>query len=407
MPETDVNALLRDISAIGRDAKRGGFSRHVFDDSDMQLREWFTEHSRRLGLDVEHDRNGNIWAWWGAPGDDAVVTGSHLDSVPGGGELDGPLGVASALAAVGRLQTDGWRPTRPFAVTMFAEEEGSRFGAACLGSGLLAGSLDPARVAALTDRDGMTFAEAASRIGLDPRHLGRDDAALRRIGAFVELHVEQGRALIDLGAGIGIGTSILAHGRWRFEFHGQGNHAGATRMADRADPLVAASRTAIAVRDIARLRDRDAPSRCTVGRIEPVPGGTNVIASRVAMWLDLRGEGDADAKTLLDAASAAAQDAAAIEGCTVTIIEESYSGRVDFSPELNERLRRSLGEGVPMLPTGAGHDAGVLSAKVPTAMLFVRNPTGVSHAPEETAEPADRTAGTLALARVLQDLDDA
>ena len=112
---------LAEIAEVGRDHRRGGYSRHLWQAADLELRSWFVERAERLGLQVETDRNGNLWAWWGQPGPDAVVTGSHLDSVPGGGAYDGPLGVVSSLEAIGRLQASGFVPTRPCAVLMFAE----------------------------------------------------------------------------------------------------------------------------------------------------------------------------------------------------------------------------------------------------------------------------------------------
>lgn len=403
---TDVNALLAEIRDVGRDSHRGGYSRHVFDAAECELREWFIERATRLGLDVERDRNGNLWAWWGRPGSNALVTGSHLDSVPGGGECDGPLGVATALAAVADLKDAEWQPRRPFAISVFAEEEGSRFGVACLGSRLMTGSLDPLRVAALTDRDGQSFADVARAAGLDPRHIGPDPASVARIGHFIEVHIEQGRGLAECNAPIGVASSILAHGRWRLEFVGQGNHAGATRMRDRADPVVAAAHTVVLARDLALRADEANPTRATVGRFEPVPGGTNVIASRAAMWLDLRGETHDIARSLFEEVAATAQLIAADEGCTVDIREESYSDRVDFDATVRDRLAAVLGK-APILATGAGHDAGILSAHVPTGMLFVRNPTGVSHAPDEQADPADRQRGTAALVRAIQGFDQA
>ncbi|QKJ21271.1 allantoate amidohydrolase [Microbacterium hominis] len=391
-------AGLDEIVDVGRDASRGGYSRHVWAAPELELREWFVARAAAVGLDVETDRNGNIWAWWGAPGRDAVVVGSHLDSVPGGGEFDGPLGVVSALDAIALLQAEGVRPTRPCAVVVFAEEEGSRFGVACLGSRLLTGAISADRARALTDADGVSFAEAAAAHGLDPRRVGRDDEALARIGVFIELHVEQGRGLIDLGGPLAVASSILAHGRWRIDFTGEGNHAGATRMGDRRDPMVAAARGILAIRDAARADDR-----ATVGRIEAVPGGTNVIPSRVSTWLDARSDLDGDARALVAEITARAQEAAAAEGCEARVIEESWSGQVVFDPALRDRLAASLG-GVPALPTGAGHDAGVLAGHVPTAMLFVRNPTGVSHSPEEHATLDDCVAGVVALTEVLRGL---
>ena len=388
------------IADVGRDRVRGGYSRHLFEPADLELREWFVERAIRIGLDVETDRNGNLWAWWGTPGPNAVVTGSHLDSVPGGGAFDGPLGVVSALDVVARLKSAGVVPSRPVAVLVFAEEEGSRFGVACLGSRLMTGAIDVHSARALTDAAGVTLAEAASAAGVDPAHLGRDDEALARIGVFVELHVEQGRGLVDLGAPVALASSILAHGRWRITVTGEGNHAGATPMARRRDPVVAAARAIVAVHDAAL----DSPgSRATVGRLSVVPGGTNVIASSVTAWLDARAATDALTRGLVDEIRRRVDDAVADSGCSVAVAAESWSDLVEFDPDLAAGFSGTLG-GVPLLASGAGHDAGVLAAHVPSAMLFVRNPTGVSHSPEEFAEQGDCDAGVDALESLLRSL---
>lgn len=395
---TDALALLSEIDDIGRDARRGGYSRHVFDTAERDLRDWFTERAEGLGLDVRVDRNANIWAWWGAPGPDAFVTGSHLDSVPGGGAHDGPLGVVSALEAVARLKESGFIPTRPVAVVVFAEEEGSRFGIACLGSRLLSGAISSARAAELTDRDGHRFRDVARDAGFAAP--GRDAEALAQIGVFVELHVEQGKGLIELDAPVAVGSSILEHGRWRLDVRGQGNHAGTTAVADRRDPMLPAAAAVLAARTAAARRTG---ARATIGRIEPIPGGTNVIASRVAAWLDVRADSEADTREIVAEVSAALAEAAAAEGCSAEVVEESYSGEVRFDPRLRDRIAGALG-GVPILPTGAGHDAGVLAAHVPTAMLFVRNPSGVSHAPVEGADDAAVRAGVDALVQTMREL---
>ncbi|WP_213816095.1 allantoate amidohydrolase [Glaciihabitans sp. dw_435] len=408
-------AGLDEIRGVGRDARRGGYSRHAWQPAELELRDWFVERAVRQGLDVDVDRNGNIWAWWGARGDNAVVTGSHLDSVPGGGAYDGPLGVVSALDAIARLQATGFVPTRPCAILVFAEEEGSRFGIACLGSRLMTGAIDPDRARALTDSDGISLAEAVSNAGIDASSLGEDAAALARIGVFVELHVEQGRGLIDLASPVAVASSILAHGRWKLLFTGEGNHAGATRMQDRRDPMVAAARSIVEIRDAAAASEG---LRATIGRIDAVPGGTNVISSTVSTWLDARAVTDAETSALVADITARVTDAAAAEGCGVVIAQESWSGSVSFDPALRDRLVGALsgtsgpsGTGgpsgtlpIPVLPTGAGHDAGVLASRVPTAMVFVRNPTGVSHSPQEFASLDDCLEGVVALERVLRDL---
>lgn len=395
-------SLLAEIADIGRDPVRGGYSRRVFDPAELELRVWFTNRATALGLTVEVDANSNLWAWWGAPGPDAVVTGSHLDSVPGGGAFDGPLGVVSALAAVGRLRVAGFAPDRPFAIAVFAEEEGSRFGVACLGSRLTTGAISPERALALIDSDGVTFGAALAAAGGDPALVGRDDTTLARIGCFVELHVEQGRDLVDRGEPVAVATSILAHGRWRIRLTGQGNHAGTTPMPDRHDPVVALASAILAARRRAAAPLAEG-ARATVGRITVVPGGTNVIASVAEGWLDVRAGGEAEVRALVAAVADDAREAAHAEGCELDFIEESFAPEVVFDPVLRDRLAAVLG-GVPAIPTGAGHDAGVLAAEVGTAMLFVRNPSGVSHAPAESADDDDCEAGVDALERVLREL---
>ena len=392
-----VASLLAEIADVGTDPRRGGYSRPGYSTAEHELREWFVAHGSRRGLDVETDRNGIIWAWAGGPGDHAVVTGSHLDSVPGGGAFDGPLGVASALVAFDQLATRGVSG-RPRAIAVFPEEEGSRFGVACLGSQLMTGVVATERALGLKDVDGTTFAEACRTAGLDPHGVGVDTAALARIDTFVELHVEQGRGLVDLHRPVAVASSILGHGRWRITIDGEGNHAGTTLMGDRRDPMVAAAQVVVAV----QARARATPgARATVGRLVPTPGGTNVIASRVDLWLDVRHPDGATAHALVEEIREIASRLAANEGCAATVVEESYSPTVDFDGGLRDELVEVLGD-APVLGTGAGHDAGVLKDHVRTAMLFVRNPTGVSHSPSEHVEAEDAEAGASALADSLE-----
>lgn len=398
-----VAGLLKDISDVGRDTSRGGYSRPVFSTAEADLRTWFIEQAGRRGLDVHTDANGIIWAWWDTAAGvrtDAVATGSHLDSVPGGGEYDGPLGVASALVAVDLLKARNFRPRRPLALAVFPEEEGSRFGVACLGSRLLTGELNANKARNLKDPDGNTYADVAAANGQDPRFIGADYEALQQLGMFVELHVEQGRGLIDLNQPVAIGSSILGHGRWKLGIAGEGNHAGTTLMKDRRDPMIAAAKVMVSIRDTAR-KYKDA--RATVGRVQPVPGGTNVIASRVDLWIDVRHPEDPVTAALVEAIGLNAQVLAAEEGCTAVLGAESLSPTVHFDAGLRDRLQKLL-PSAPVLDTGAGHDAGVLAAHLPTAMLFVRNPTGISHSPDELVEDRDAEAGALALADSLAGL---
>jgi N-carbamoyl-L-amino-acid hydrolase len=389
--------LWRTLTPIGRDPATGGYHRYAWTEPELACREWFTFAAGERGLTVETDNNGNLWAWLGDPeAGDAVVTGSHFDSVPCGGAYDGPLGIVSGLLALDVLAQRGVRPQRPIAVAAFAEEEGSRFGTACLGSRLLTGAIDPERAAGLRDRDGVTLIEAMLAGGADPTRLGADPQRLARIGAFVELHIEQGRAL---AAPVGVANAIWPHGRWRLDFTGEGNHAGTTRMVDRHDPMLTFAFTVLAANTEARLRGGHA----TIGRVAAAPNATNAIASSVAAWLDARAPEQSTLDGLVDAVRALAQDRAAGDGTAMTMAAESLSPVTEFDAGLRDRLAGLLG-GAPVLPTGAGHDAGVLAARVPTAMLFVRNPTGVSHAPAEAATDEDCSAGVVALADVLEEL---
>lgn len=397
----DVVELLGEIADFGRDPVRGGYSRHVYEPAELELREWFRRTSAGLGLEVETDRNGNIWAHWGPTGAGTIAIGSHLDSVPGGGAYDGPLGVASSLAAVSALMEEGFVPARPVTVAAFGEEEGSRFGIACLGSKLMTGAIPGATVAALTDEAGVTYAEACRADGIDPAGLGRDEERLASLAAFVELHVEQGVGLADLDSPVAVASSVLAHGRWKLVFSGEGNHAGATRMRDRRDPVAAMAAAVLAAQRIASAHDGADAARATIGRLTPIPGGTNVIASRVDAWLDVRGDTDPQTRALLEEIVEASHTAAKEHGCSLEVTEESYVSTVHFDADLQQRLTGTLG-GVPVLATGAGHDAGILAAEIPTAMLFTRNPTGVSHSPYETATDEDCRAGARALTEVVR-----
>jgi beta-ureidopropionase / N-carbamoyl-L-amino-acid hydrolase len=396
--------LWKQLLPAGRDDDTGGYRRYSWTLADAACRDWFARTATGLGLRTECDRNGNLWAWWGRPGSGpAIVTGSHLDSVPDGGAFDGPLGIVSAFAAIGQLASEGFRPAKPMAVAAFTEEEGARFGVACLGSRLAIGAVDPEAARELRDGDGVTLAEAMLAAGRDPALIGSDDELLADIEAYIELHIEQGSALAGLGSAIGVADGIWPHGRWRCDFTGRADHAGTTRLPDRRDPMLPFAATALAARQAAA----DLGALATFGKVIAEPGAANAISSAVHAWLDARAPDEAVLERLVGAVKAAARGAAAEHGVSLVIKRESFTPVVRFDAGLRDRLVGVLaaaGVPAPVLATGAGHDAGVLAARVPTAMLFVRNPSGVSHSPVEHAEPEDCAAGVAALAAVLADL---
>ncbi|MCW2644063.1 MAG: putative amidohydrolase [Pseudonocardiales bacterium] len=383
-----------DLIAVGRDPSTGGYRRLAWTRTDHDLREWFSAAADSRGLDVTVDRCGNQWAWWGDPdANPGVVTGSHLDSVPDGGAYDGPLGVIAAFAAVDVLRGNGFAPARPLGIVNFCDEEGARFGIACAGSRLLTGALAPDRALALRDKDGVTMAEALVTAGRTTS-IGRDDEALARVGAFVELHVEQGRGLAERESPVAVASAIWPHGRFRAELPGEANHAGTTRLSDRVDPTLAYARLILAARESAQRHGAVA----TCGKVRIDPNGVNAIPSLVTAWIDSRGPVGDDVRAVVAELTALAESAGG------TLTEESWTDATTFDTDLRKRLSHALGE-PPVLDTGAGHDAGILAAHgIPTGMIFVRNPTGVSHSPAEFAERDDCLAGVTALTTVLADL---
>lgn len=384
--------LLAQIETIGREPTTNGYRRFSWTAADAELRRWFASQATSRALSLEVDRNGNLWAYRGEPAPGEVVAvGSHLDSVRDGGQFDGPLGIASAFAALDLMRAQGVNPQRPLAVVGFVEEEGARFGVACLGSRMAAGLIESEKAAELSDGEGVTWAEAMVGAGLDADSIGSDQPRLEQLHCFVELHIEQGRALDPAGAAVGVGTEIWPHGRWRFVFEGEANHAGTTAMDDRHDPMPVLAETILQVTQDARRIG----ARATFGRLLVEPNGINSIPSLVTGWLDAR----APNQDLLDEV---ARSLHSQPGITVTV--QSSSPAVHFDPALRGRVKDVL-PSLPQIPTAAGHDAGIFAgAGIPTTMLFVRNRSGISHSPKEHADPADIEAGVEALARVITHL---
>jgi len=383
------------LSLIGGDPT-GGYHRFAFSAADTHLRSWFRSEAERRGLTFEVDCNTNMWAWTDPAAVRVVGTGSHLDSVPGGGAFDGPLGVVSAFLALDLLgqRMEGLPPV---AVVAFTEEEGGRFGVACLGSKLATGDLSPETARSLRDGEGVELARAAAQAGFDPSSFRPDPERLDRLGCFIELHCEQGRALRQP---VGLASAVWPHGRWRYTFNGEANHAGTTRLADRRDPMLAAA----ALMTSARIGAQTAGAVATVGRIAAHPNATNGIADRVDVWLDARAPDEAGLDALVDSVDRVVYAACREHEVDLRQTRESYLSEVRFDAALNRRLQGVLGEATPVIPTAAGHDAAVLAGHLPATMLFVRNPTGASHTPHEHVDIDDCIAGVEALAEAIEAL---
>lgn len=352
---------------------------------------------REAGMSVRRDAVGNLIGRAEAARPDAgtLILGSHLDTVRDAGKYDGALGVLVAIAVVsGRYL--------PFAVEViaFADEEGLRFQTTYLGSRALAGTLDPAALAA-ADQDGVTVATAIRAFGGDPDHLA---AARRRPDAllgYVEVHIEQGPVLEALNLPVGIVTAIAGQTRIAVEFAGEAGHAGTVPMELRRDALCAAADLVLAVEETARTL---AGLVATVGRLAVEPGAGNVVPGRAALTIDVRHAEDAVRTTAADAIAARALEIARRRGIELAWRVVQATPAVSCAAGLTEALAAAVaaaGHPVHRLPSGAGHDAVALAAIAPVALLFVRCQGGVSHHPAEAVTAADVAAAVAVLDRLL------
>jgi beta-ureidopropionase / N-carbamoyl-L-amino-acid hydrolase len=379
----DLARRLTALEPIGLDER--GTTRLAWTPEDEAAGEWFAGHAEEVGLQVQIDPAGNRWAvpdaplpWWGV--------GSHLDSVRSGGRYDGALGVCAGFALAEHA---------PVAVIAFADEEGARFNTPTFGSRALTGALDPT-VLERRDDDGVRLADAMTAVGVDPGGIARAPQWLRRLRGFLELHVDQTPDLRRFAVARGLAARV----RMQADLVGRADHAGTTRRHERSDALLAAARLIVTADELA-----GEDMVMTASRIIVEPNAMTTVASHVRVWLDARSElpsaldewlGRLDAWLgRLDESRAGPADAPLPGRAELTVA--SRSDGVTFDPE----LRAALGdpEGVVCF---AGHDAGILAERMPAAMVLTRNPTGISHSPEEAADLDDAAAAANAILEVVR-----
>jgi beta-ureidopropionase / N-carbamoyl-L-amino-acid hydrolase len=349
--------------------------------------EWFRDQAHAGGLRVERDPAGSLWAipdgsgpWW--------ATGSHLDSVRAGGRYDGALGVAAGFAVADRVPG--------VAVIAFVDEEGARFNTPTFGSRALVGRLDVGDVLARVDDEGVVLADAMRAAGVDASRLGDAVAWLERLRGFVELHIDQTQELAQLGAPAGSVRSLAARMRLALTFVGRADHAGTTRRSERRDALAAAARLIVAADDLAA---GDANFLVTSARMLVEPNAFTTVPSGVRLWIDGR---TPDAERLIEWRESLVQVASELSARTGVEIELATASHSD-AVELDPGVRAALGD-LPELVCFAGHDAGILAPRVRAGMVFVRNATGVSHAPDEHVDLADAAIAAEALRTTLERL---
>lgn len=399
-----VEATLDSIAQFGKGER--GFSRLVFGDAECAAVEHLAGLMRHAGLDVRSDAFGNLIGRLegrerGAP---AVATGSHLDTVPEGGNFDGVVGIVAGLAAVRRLKADG-RPRHPLELICFRGEESSRFSVGTMGSKAMTGAASLEAWRKLQDHGGTTLAQALALRGLE---LDRLPAAVRRPGelkAFVEMHIEQGPVLEAAGIPVGVVEAIAAPIRLKITVEGMASHSGTTPMGTRRDALVTAAHIVLAVREEAAKRaERRIVGTVAVMKVQP--GAINVVPGRVEMWVDLRG---IDAETL--AVAQAVRDAAgaiALRERTELHIETlSAETPVPMNAAVVgtiEAACQRLGVAFRRMPSGAGHDAMNLAKIAPAGMIFIPCRAGVSHNPAEHASVDAICTGIDVLTETLRNL---
>jgi N-carbamoyl-L-amino-acid hydrolase len=393
---------VRELGRFGA-TDRGGVSREALTEADRAARRFLVDRARALGCRVFVDDAANaFFRRPGRTGANPVGTGSHIDSQPTGGRLDGAYGVCAGLEVVAALNEAGIETDHPIEVAAWTNEEGSRFAPGMMGS---AAFVDPGRLPGfreVRDRAGVSFGEA-----LDETLAGLPDVPARPLGqpyaAFVEAHIEQGQVLQDAGAPVGVVTGVQGVRWFEVSVAGQAAHAGTTPRERRRDALAAATRL---LSDTFALADAGDPSlRLTVGRLDVEPGSPNVVPERVTFTLDVRHPDEA----VLEPVEAAVSlfDAAPVGGCTVQVRRLLEEAPMVFASTIVGAVRRAVEEhGYPVveLLSGAFHDAVHLARHCPTAMLFVPSIGGVSHHPAEATDPEDMAAGCRVLASTLVSL---
>ncbi|SEB60833.1 M20 family metallo-hydrolase [Terriglobus roseus] len=404
--EMDTLAGFTQVEQTGREGERA-VTRVVFTNDDMQARAWLRVLYEEAGLQVREDAVGNTFARWvgSDPGLPAVGTGSHTDAIPHAGMYDGTLGVLGGLEAIRTLQRVGVKPRRSIELVMFTSEEPTRFGIGCLGSRLMAGTLDPARADALLGKDDLTLRQARENAGFQG-DLAQVKLPVSYYSAWAELHIEQGPLLERDGVQIGIVTHIAAPASYRFTIDGLGGHAGALLMPDRRDALCAASEIILAI-ERAALGTGVIDTVATVGTVKVHPGAVNSVPSRVDLELDVRDTEPGRRDEVMAHIRSAIAEIEARRGVKVSETEINADAPATSSEAIVESIQKAckdLGLTNRRMVSRAYHDSLFIARVAPVAMIFVPCRDGVSHRPDEFATVEAMRDGVSVLAETLLDL---
>ena len=396
-----MEQLLQRLAEFGKNPE-GGVSRVAYGDADRQGREYVTGLMREAQLDVTVDAAGNLLGR--RAGSDArlpaLAFGSHIDSVPKGGNYDGPVGSLGAIEVARTLAGRKVVTRHPLLVTIWSNEEGGLYGSRAVTTGLAAGELDNTSSSGKTIREGLRF------ISGDPEKLAGARFRKGDVAAYVELHIEQGGTLERERRAIGIVEGIVGIKQWEVVFEGFANHAGTTPMDRRQDALLSAAKYVQMVNRLVRAE----PGRQvgTVGRIQAFPGAPNVIPGRVEATLELRDLDDAKVDRLAAAVMAEARKIAEADRTKVSfrLLHENIAAPTD--PRVRAPIAeaaRAMGLSTRVMPSGAGHDAQAMAQIAPVGMIFIPSIGGSSHSPKEFSTPEDIANGANVLLGTILRLD--
>ena len=398
-PEIDAARVIADLRELDRrTGGPDGARRVAWGPEWTEARCFLAELLGEIGLEAQADEAGNLWAYLEGEAEPALALGSHLDSVPRGGWLDGALGVMAALGVLRAWAQSGAPPPRTLALVDWADEEGA-FGRSLLGSSAASGSLEPGELASLRDSEGRSIEEVLAESGVKLSEATRASSRFDRLAALLELHIEQGPVLESEGIPIAAVSGTVGIERWRFSFEGQASHAGTTPMDSRRDAGRAAAGLMMVAGAIGEIRSGVA----TVGSVRFEPGTPTVIPGRAELVVDLRNGAAEELSGMLVELRAAAQRCAADNGCECG---EELVWRIEpteFDPQLVGLARESCEQVAGsdrVLVSGALHDAAEAARRVPVAMLFVRSIGGISHSPAEDSSDADLELGIRAYAEL-------
>jgi N-carbamoyl-L-amino-acid hydrolase len=400
--DINVERLLADLgtlSTIGGQAD-GGVDRLAWSEADLAARRWFAERIREAGLEPRVDAALNVFGHVPGGAGPRLLTGSHLDSVPNGGRLDGAYGAVAGLEVLRTMHESGDPLAARVEVVGFADEEGVRFGTGLIGSLALTGELDLTRLGEESDWQGVPIRQVIASAGRELDRMLDAQQHLHSIAAFLELHIEQGPRMEADAVDLAVVTGIVGVYREQVRVLGSQNHAGSTPFRLRHDAGRAAARAAAGLRELVEGIDREAVANIGVMRFDP--GGVNVIPGRATFTLEVRHLEEPVVRRIVDTFKKNLETISAEEGCRADTQQVSWvpPARMDgVQMELLEAACRELGRKPARLWSGAGHDAAILSRHVPTGMLFVPSIGGVSHSPLENTSDEHLVLGARTLLR--------